>query len=229
MGNSIFITIFMFILAFGVPTLVGKLFDSIGNNIDINTNTEVTLAEPPPIDKNEPPPPPVEPPPPLKNTIKFTPPVVVKDEEVAEEPPPSQDLLQEAEAGVKTEEGDTSGVDYSLLEGNEVVEQPEQVFTIVEQMPSFPGGDAELPKYMQKNVKYPPFARENGISGIVYVQFIVGKDGSINDAKVLRGIGGGCDEEALRVIRNMPNWKPGKQSGNPVQVLYNYPVRFVLK
>ena len=229
LGNAIIITLLIFALGFGIPTIISTLMDSVGDDVDMAANTEVMLAEPPPIDKNEPPPPPVEPPPPLKTTIKFTPPVVVKDEEVQEEPPPSQDLLQEAEAGTKSEEGDTSGVDYSLLEGNDVVEQPDQVFTIVEQMPSFPGGEAELRNYLQKNVKYPPFARENGITGTVYLSFIIGKDGSVSDVKLLRGIGGGCDEEAMRVVRAMPSWKPGKQSGNAVTVMYNLPVKFSLK
>ncbi|HEX5001932.1 MAG TPA: TonB family protein [Bacteroidia bacterium] len=229
LGNAIIITVLIFFGAFIIPTVLSKLFGGAEDENRMVTANEVTLAEPPPIDKNEPPPPPVEPPPPLKNTIKFTPPVVVKDEEVQEEPPPSQDLLQDAEAGTKTEEGDTSGVDYSLLEGNDVVEQPDQVFTIVEQMPTFPGGEGELRNYLQKNVKYPPFARENGITGTVYLQFIIGKDGSVSDVKLLRGIGGGCDEEAIRVVKAMPPWKAGKQSGNPVTVMFNLPVKFSLK
>ena len=97
-------------------------------------------------------------------------------------------------------------------------------------MPQFPGGgEAALIKYLSQNIKYPPMARESNISGNVYVTFLVDKDGKVKDAKILRGIGGGCDEEALRVVSHMPDWKPGKQNGRPVMVQYNLPVRFTLK
>ena len=96
-------------------------------------------------------------------------------------------------------------------------------------MPGFPGGEAKLFEYLQKNIKYPPVARENGIQGRVYVTFVVDKEGKIRDAKILRGIGGGCDEEALRVVRAMPDWKAGRQNGRSVQVQYNLPVNFTLK
>ena len=115
-----------------------------------------------------------------------------------------------------------------IIKREEVVEE-EQIFTIVEDMPSFPGGEAELFKYLGKSIKYPQMAQDASISGVVYVTFVVGKDGKISDAKVLRGIGGGCDEEALRVVRAMPTWKPGKQRGKPVTVQYNLPIRFTLR
>jgi len=104
-----------------------------------------------------------------------------------------------------------------------------QIFTIVEEMPTFPGGEAELFKYLAKNIKYPQMASDAGISGVVYVTFVVGRDGKITDVKVLRGIGGGCDEEAVRVVKSMPPWKPGKQRGKPVTVQYNLPIRFTLR
>jgi protein TonB len=188
----------------------------------------VTLAEPPPIDKTAPPPPPVIPPPPVQQTIKFTPPKVVKDEE-AQEPPPTQEEVKEVQVSTVTQEGSKDIVD--LPPDNPVVADPDEgkIFTVVEEMPSFPGGEEELFKYLQRNIKYPAIARENGISGRVYVTFVVDKDGKIKDAKILRGIGGGCDEEALRVVRNMPEWKSGRQNGRPVQVQYNLPVNFTLK
>ena len=103
-----------------------------------------------------------------------------------------------------------------------------KIFTVVEEMPSFPGGEAKLFEYLSK-IKYPAIARENGISGRVYVTFVVDKDGKIKDAKLLRGIGGGCDEEALRVVKSMPDWKPGRQNGRNVTVQYNLSVNFNLK
>ena len=96
-------------------------------------------------------------------------------------------------------------------------------------MPSFPGGEEALMKYLGTQIKYPVMARENGISGRVYLSFYVDKDGKVKEVKVLRGIGGGCDEEALRVVRAMPDWKPGRQNGRNVAVYYNVPVSFNLK
>lgn len=110
----------------------------------------------------------------------------------------------------------------------EVVEEPE-IFTVVETMPSFPGGEEELFKYLGKNIKYPAMAKDAGIKGMVYVNFVVYEDGSIKDVKVLRGIGGGCDEEAIRVVEKMPKWSPGKQRGKNVRVSYNLPIRFTLR
>lgn len=233
--RNVIIAIICSILFFGFSLSAPLIVELLGITSDEDDNIKVVevvnLADPPPIDKNEPPPPPVEPPPPLKTTIKFVAPVVVKDEEVTEEPPPSQEELKEVEVGVKTQEGDSSGVDLSLVEGNEVIDEDPigQIFTIVEQMPEFPGGQEELFRYLQKNIKYPPIARENGITGSVFVQFVVEKGGNISDVKLLKGIGGGCDEEALRVVRSMPAWKSGKQNGKPVSVQYNLPIRFTIK
>jgi len=103
------------------------------------------------------------------------------------------------------------------------------VFTIVEEMPSFPGGDIERNKFLAKNIVYPQQASENGIQGTVYVSFIVDTDGKIEDVKILRGIGGGCEEEALRVVKLMPRWKAGRQDGKTVRILYTMPIYFKLK
>ena len=110
---------------------------------------------------------------------------------------------------------------------DEVVEQ--EIFKIVEEMPSFPGGEQKLMKYVSDNVKYPQIARETGIQGRVFVNFVVEPDGSVSNVSVLRGIGGGCDEEAMRVVKNMPKWKPGKQRGKAVRVQYMLPINFTLK
>jgi len=113
------------------------------------------------------------------------------------------------------------------VEEEEVVEA--EVFTIVEEMPAYPGGDAKLYEYLGKNIKYPQIARESGIQGRVFVNFVVEPDGSVSNVKVMRGIGGGCDEEAVRVIKTMPKWKPGKQRGKAVRVTYTIPVVFKLQ
>lgn len=115
-----------------------------------------------------------------------------------------------------------------------VVEEEEEeeeavIFTVVEKDPEFPGGMDALYKYLAQNIKYPTIARENGITGRVYVTFVVERDGSIANPRVLRDIGGGCGAEAIRVVKSMPKWNPGKQSGKAVRVQFNLPVNFNLQ
>ena len=105
----------------------------------------------------------------------------------------------------------------------------DQVFQVVEVNPEFPGGMEALIKYLSENIKYPEQAKKDKTQGKVYISFVVEKDGSVADAKVLRGIGGGCDEEALRVVNAMPKWTPGKQRNTPVRVQFNLPVAFKLQ
>ncbi len=101
-------------------------------------------------------------------------------------------------------------------------------FTVVESMPRFPGGMGELMKFLAKNIKYPESAKSRGIQGRVFLNFVIEADGSVSNVRVLRGIGGGCDEEAVRVIKKMPKWDPGVQKGERVKVSYNLPVKFTL-
>jgi periplasmic protein TonB len=108
-------------------------------------------------------------------------------------------------------------------------DEVEPPFIVVEKMPEFPGGINSMNEFLAKNMKYPRLAVETGIQGIVFATFVVEKDGSITGIQILHGIGGGCDEEAIRVIRQMPKWDPGKQRGVPVRVQLNLPVKFVLK
>lgn len=111
---------------------------------------------------------------------------------------------------------------------SEEAQQSDDVFVIVEEMPSFPGGQDAMMKYIGANFKYPQEAIDNGIQGTVFVTFVVERDGSITGVKTLRGIGSGCDEEAVRVVQSMPKWTPGKQRGKEVRVQYNLPIRFKL-
>lgn len=105
---------------------------------------------------------------------------------------------------------------------------PKEVFMVVENMPEFPGGSDALLDFLAKNIHYPSVAKANGVEGMVAVQYIVETDGSVSDAKVVKGIGAGCDEEALRVINSMPKWQPGLQKGQKVRVKYILPIRFKL-
>ena len=104
----------------------------------------------------------------------------------------------------------------------------EEVFVVVEEEPEFPGGMEALYRYLASNIKYPELAKKEKIQGTVYVSFVVEKDGSVTNIKVLREIGGGCSEEAVRVVRQMPKWKPGRQRGQRVRVQYNLPIKFSL-
>jgi periplasmic protein TonB len=111
----------------------------------------------------------------------------------------------------------------------EVIDEAPLDFLKVESMPSFPGGEYERRKFLAENLKYPQMAKESGIQGKVYVSFVIEPDGSITNVEILRGIGGGCDEELVRVIKLMPKWIPGKQRGKAVRVQYNMPIKFTLQ
>ncbi len=163
-----------------------------------------------PITKQEEKPPP-PPPPPVQQIV------IVEDDKVIENEAEVQDTEVTQETVVEVQPTK-----------EEVLDEPE-IFLIVEEMPGFPGGEAQLVKFLSENIKYPAIARENGITGTVFVTFVIGPDGTVKDVKVLRGIGGGCDEEAKRVVNSMPKWKAGKQRGKPVSVQYNLPIRFTLK
>ena len=119
--------------------------------------------------------------------------------------------------------------EYVPVEVEEEEVQEQEIFQIVEEMPAYPGGEQKLMEFIAKGIKYPQIARETGIQGRVFVGFVIEPDGSVSNVKVLRGIGGGCDEEAMRVVKSMPKWKPGKQRGKAVRVSYMLPVNFKLQ
>ncbi len=235
MRNAGIIGISVIALALAIP-VIANIADSKNKKITIANLTEIKLAEPPPIDPNQPPPPPPPPapPPPVKPTIAFTPPVIKKDEEVREEEkPPEQTQMEDKAISTVTQEGDPDGIDPGLLDskGTGVVEAAPapQIFEFVEQMPEFPGGNDKVSRYLADKMRYPEMARENNIQGRVIVRFVVNESGEISDVQVQRGIGGGCDEEAVRVVKGMPKWKPGRQNGRPVKVYFTLPITFRLE
>lgn len=173
----------------------------------------------------------------VKSSVKFTAPVIKKDDQVK---PEDELKTQEELMNTKTAIGalDVKGNDDAngeVLKLKEAVAQPEpkpeveKVFDVVEQMPSFPGGPSALMEWLSNNVKYPVVAQENGVQGRVVVSFVVERDGSITDVKVVRGVDPSLDKEASRVVRAMPRWIPGKQNGSAVRVMYNVPVAFRLQ
>lgn len=125
-------------------------------------------------------------------------------------------------------EGHDTKISSDDLKVKIVQKETDSIYQIVEVMPEFPGGMDQMAKFLSENIKYPEEAKDKGISGRVFISFVIEKDGSVSSAKVMRGIGGGCDEEALRVVNAMPNWKPGLMEGKPVRVNYILPVNFKL-
>jgi periplasmic protein TonB len=229
---GLIITTFLFAVGFSMPGLIER-FAPKSKEVDVTVRTlsDLKLDKPKEEDnilKDLPPPPP-----PLRNTIKFTPPVIKPDEEVAEEEEPKlQEEVIDAKSAIGTVTFDkgTDDVTAPLPTDDKAVSEEEDVpFVIVEQMPEFPGGERALLKWVGKNLKYPEIAQENGVSGIVVVNFVVEPDGSISNVKVLSGISKDCDEEAKRVISAMPKWKAGKQGGKSVRVFFTVPIRFVLE
>ena len=174
----------------------------------------------------------------VKSSIKFTAPVIKKDEEVKAE---DEIQLEEVEKSTKAVGAfNVQGNDEvggAVLKAKEEIKAPEppkhveeeKVFDVVEQMPSFPGGNSALMKFLNENIHYPVVAQENGVQGRVVISFVVERDGHITDVQVARSVDPSLDKEAQRVVKSMPKWIPGKQNGSAVRVKYNVPVSFRLQ
>lgn len=169
---------------------------------------------------------------------------ITREQEVKPPPPPPPpkvvEVLNIVDDDVEIEDEleieDTEADDETIIDVAPVIETQEEeeeeeakVFFIVEDMPEFPGGELALRQYIANAIKYPVIAQENGIQGKVYVTFVVDKDGGISDARIARGVDPSLDKEALRVVNQLPKWKPGKQRGQPVRVSYTVPINFVLQ
>jgi protein TonB len=145
-------------------------------------------------------------------------------------PPPPPEIIEIVEDDVEIEDEieieDTESDEDVEIEIEE--EDDEEFFMVVENMPEFPGGDLGLMKYIQKNVKYPAIAKEYNITGKVYVSFIVDKKGSVTNVKIVRGVDKNLDAEAIRVVKSLPKYKPGKQRGKSVRVMFTIPINFTL-
>lgn len=174
----------------------------------------------------------------VKSSVKFTTPEIKKDSEVKpEEELKSQEDLSKTNTAIGA--FDVKGNDEAageVLKAKEQIAQPEppkeeetKVFDVVEEMPQFPGGPSALFEYLSKNIRYPVVAEENGVQGRVIVTFVVERDGSITDVKVIKSVDPSLDKEAQRVVKSMPHWIPGKQNGSAVRVKYTVPVTFRLQ
>jgi len=238
MQRSVLLGVTFFLLVMLLPDLYARLVpepkkDDIGFEVKLTTLEIKPEVAPPPV--------PVEPviPEPKVNTVKFTSYEVMPDDMVVEEvAPPTVEDLQNALPGQEDITGNSDiteivppAAEAPAGKGGVVEADPpkEETFISVEQAPSYLGGNAAMADFLRKNLKYPRQASQAGIQGKVFVSFVVGSDGKIEDVKTLKGIGFGCDEEAERVIKLMPNWKAGRQSGNAVRVRFNMPVVFQLE
>ena len=203
------------LLSLGVMFIAFEYTQTDIKTSDYEVVEEIVMEEEAiPVTRQEEPPPPPPPPPPA-----FTEVLTIVDDNV--------ELDEELELD------DLEMDDETVVEIMDFVEEEEEddnkIFVAVEKMPGFPGGDAALLRYISKNIKYPAIASENGIQGKVFVEFVVNKDGQIVDVKVLKGVDRSLDEEAVRVVKNMPAWTPGEQQGKKVRVSYRIPIAFTLK
>ena len=220
--RNIWAVIIMLAIAAALGAIIG-----VNAIIEANKKEEISvkIEEAKPVEK-------------VKSSVKFVPPVIKKDSEVKpEEELKSQDDLNKTKTAIgsfNVEGNDDKGGE--VLKAKEVIAQPEppkheetKIFDVVEQPPSFPGGQAALLQWLSSHVKYPPIAEENGIQGRVIVGFVVERDGSVSQVQVIRGVDPSLDKEAARVVASMPKWTPGRQNGQNVRVKYNVPVNFKLQ
>lgn len=234
--RAFFIAAPIFILLFAGPMLYQRLHPEVlPQETTMTTVDLLPPAElPEPVKKKEEPPAP-EPVVEKVKTVKMVANIKVVERPVVEETMPDLKDLQNAVVGQTTQEGTATNavVTPAVTSGNGTGTEPVVDNTIhdasgIEKYPEFEGGMAAWSKFIQRNLRYPYTASEQGISGKVFVSFVIELDGSISAVKIIKGIGGGCDEEAMRVIKKSPRWKPGQQNNQNVRVRYTMPLSFVL-
>ena len=235
-AKALFVGVTIFVVGVTSPLII-KMIGGEGSEDTLAQNqfieTEVVLSEPPPIDEETPPPPPpVEPPPPRVDQVRMPPPKVVEASKVQDEEPPTVEQLKKADPGPKTIEGDPTAdirIDLPVGEGPKDQEVTESVganhiFEAVEIQPQPPGGMAAFLKFVGSTYQYPAQAEAQGVSGRVILTFVVERDGSLTDIKVIRDLKYGTGEEAVRVLKRAKKWSPGIQNGRPVRVQYTLPI-----
>lgn len=194
-------------------------------------DTSQFTVQAPPVEEDTPPPPPEEPPPPMEKTVAFTPPVVV--DIPVEDQIPIQEDMEDTKASTETNE--TDNVTWEVQPEVELVQELEQkepeIYTYVDEEPEYPGGHPAMAAFLQKNLNYPQVAQDNNLQGKCYVKFVVNGNGSVSSVQVERGIAGcpECDKEAIRLVKMMPGWKPGKVNGKSVPSWFRLPINFALE
>ncbi len=217
----------LFSVVIGTPYVISKMGteEEVQEKMQI---VEVNLDNFREDQPEEPPPPPevIPPPQPQIETVQFV--AVEASNEPVEAPPPTQEDLGETTASTTTQEGQKIDAPPPPPPPPPVEEETFDLAAVQEQ-PEFPGGMPKMYQYLQQNTKYPDMEFDAGIQGKVYVEFVVAPDGAISQARVVRGVSPGLDKEALRAVRSMPKWNPGKMNGKAVKVRFTIPVDFKLK
>lgn len=202
---GLLVTMALVVTAFEDKQYDDSLLDLTGKNM----NTFDETMEVPPTE---------QPPPPA--------PVVQQPQVV--EVPDEEEIKDDIKVNLDVEVTDDTKVEEIVVQAEEAKEETDEIFTVVEESATPKGGMNAFYKYVGEKVKYPPQARRMGIEGRVFVEFVIGKDGSLTDVKAIKGIGAGCDEEAVRIVQSAPAWNPGKQRGKPVKQRYTLPIIFKL-
>jgi periplasmic protein TonB len=226
--GTIAMLIALIIMAFAVGgPLIASIIKQRNYNKYLEKNTTMVMEDIK-VKRDEIAPPPPPPPPPAVQQIRFIAPKIVEE-------------LTEPDAELATNDdlvkaGNTGTIDTTAKQIVEIVEAPkekivEEVFEsfAIQEKPMFPGGDAALIQYVAEHTKYPVIAQENGIEGTVYIRFVVTRSGDVGQATVMRAVDPQLEEEALRVVKTLPKWTPGKNNGNPVNVWFIIPVKFKLQ
>jgi len=215
------ISVSVLLVGVTVPLIAGYLNKKRIVIDDKNVAVEMTQMNKPPEDAPPPPPPP--PPEELLAKAEFKAPIVTTDSVEETTVFIMEDLnLQSTNTTVDT-------TDFVVHEENKVIQEPvEEPFLVVEEMPSFPGDEGAMSRFLKENITYPEVERDNGVMGLVVVSFTVEKDGSISNVNILKSMTPNLDAEAIRVVKSMPKWNPGRQSGRNVRVTINVPIRFTL-
>ncbi len=199
------VTMVLVVMAFEWKQYDEQIADLQGKNVDSFDET----MEVPPTEQPPPPPPQVQ-----------QPQVV--------EVPDEEEIKEDIKVNLDVEVTDQTKIEEIVVQAAEPEEETDQIFTIVEESASPKGGIAAFYKYVSDKIKYPPQARRMGIEGRVFVEFVIAKDGTLTEVKAIKGIGAGCDEEAVRIVQSAPPWNPGKQRGKPVKQRYTLPIIFKL-
>src|SRR5689334_18485193 len=202
---GLFFTMALMLTAFEWTTQDDSIVELKGKTTDVFEE----VIEVPPTDQPPPPPPQIQAP------------VIV-------EVPDEEEIEEEIKVNLDIEVTQDTKVEEIVVKAEEPKEEVDEIFTIVEESAAPKGGMAAFYKYVGDKMKYPPQARRMGIDGKVFVEFVINKDGSITDVKAVKGIGAGCDEEAVRVVQSAPAWTPGKQRGKPVKQRMVLPITFKL-
>ncbi|MBL7863830.1 MAG: TonB family protein [Cyclobacteriaceae bacterium] len=202
---GLIITMTLVVTAFEWKQYEDSLVDLQGKNIDAFEET----MEAPPTEQPPPPPPSVQ-----------QPQVV--------EVPDEEEIKEDIKVNLDVEVTSETKIEEIVVQAEEPKEETDEIFTIVEESATPKGGMAAFYKYVGDKIKYPPQARRMGIEGRVFVEFVIGKDGTLSEVRAIKGIGAGCDEEAVRIVQSAPSWNPGKQRGKPVKQRYTLPIIFKL-